>query len=361
MKRTAFYNNHVELGGRIIEFAGWEMPVQYSSIKKEHFAVRENAGIFDVSHMGDFFFRGEGASGFIKGLLPYDFTKLEPGREFYTHILDDKGIILDDTIVMRMAENEYLLVPNAATTRKIHDHIAPLVPGDVIFEDRSMEDQCIALQGPKAPEILGKLTDFDLSSIEFFQFDKVPINTSNGFTREVIVSASGYTGEKGYELYTDREFGPEFWNMLMDAGKEYGLEPSGLGCRDTLRLEKGFLLSGTDFNDDRTTLETGCDWVIDWDHDFIGKEALQAQKEQGGFETFTGFLLQERGIPRHGMDIQVRGKTIGRITSGTMSPMLNKGIALGYIAPDYEADGTDVDIVIRGKPHGAIVKKPPFV
>ncbi len=361
MKHTAFFDNHRDLGGRIVEFAGWEMPVQYTSIRNEHFAVRKNAGIFDVSHMGDFTIKGEGASDFIKGLLPYDYTKLKPGQEFYSHILNEKGIILDDTIVMRIAEDEYLMVPNAATTQKIYDHISPLVPDDVVLEDTSVEDQCIALQGPKAPEILAKLTDYDLSTIQFFNFDSVDIRKPGGGSQEILVSASGYTGEAGYELYVDREFGPVFWDMLMEAGKDFGIEPCGLGARDTLRLEKGFLLSGTDFNDNRTTLETNCEWVINWDHDFIGKDALLAQKERGGFEKFTGFVLQERGIPRHGMDIQIDGKTIGNVTSGSISPMLEKGIGLGYVHPDFEAEGTEVDILIRGKPHKALVKKPPFV
>jgi len=361
MKRTAFYENHKEHGGKLIEFAGWEMPVRYSSIKDEHFAVRKRAGIFDVSHMGNFFIKGKGASDFIKWLLPFDFTTLGPGKEFYSHILDEHGIILDDTIVMRMDENEYLLVPNAATTQKIFDHITSLLPEDVIFEDKSMESQCIALQGPLASKILGKLTDYDLSSIEFFTFDSVPIRLSDGGEKMIIASASGYTGEAGYELYTDREFGPVFWKMIMDAGEEEGIQPCGLGSRDTLRLEKGFLLSGTDFHDDRTTLETGCDWTINWDHDFLGKEALLAQKEKGGYEKFTGFVLKGRGIPRHGMEIMVKGEQIGTVTSGTMSPMLNTGIALGYIRPEYEEDGTEVEIAIRGKPHRAVVKKPPLV
>ena len=361
MKRTAFYDNHRDLGGRMVEFAGWEMPVQYSSIRREHIAVRKNAGIFDVSHMGDFYFRGKGASDFISGLLPYDYTKLEPGKEFYTHILNDRGIILDDTIVMRLADDEYLMVPNAATTQKIHDHIAPLVPDNVIFEDRSNEDQCIALQGPKAQEILSKLTDFDLSTIQFFEFATVNVPSPRSGDHAIIASASGYTGEAGYELYTDRAFGSEFWDMLMNAGREFGIEPCGLGSRDTLRLEKGFLLSGTDFNDDRTTLETGCDWAINWDHDFIGKDALMKQKETGGYELFTGFVLQEKGIPRHDMPIQSGGKPIGRVTSGTLSPMLDVGIALGYVDPAYAVDGTEVEILIRGSPVRSLVKKPPFV
>ena len=361
MKRTAFYNNHRDLGGRMVEFAGWEMPVQYSSIRKEHIAVRKDAGIFDVSHMGNFYFRGEGASNFIKGLLPYDYTKLEPGKEFYSHILNDQGIILDDTIVMRLAEDEYLMVPNAATTQKIHDHISPLVPDNVVFEDRSMEDQCIALQGPKAQQIFAKLTDYDLSTIQFFEFATVNVTSRKSGDHKVIASASGYTGEAGYELYTDREFGPEFWDMLMDAGNEFGLEPCGLASRDTLRLEKGFLLSGTDFNDDRTTLETGCEWVIDWDHDFIGKEALMKQKDAGGYEMFTGFVLQGKGIPRHGMTIQSNGKSIGSVTSGTLSLMLDTGIALGYVDPAFAGEGTEVEILIRGKPIKTLVKKPPFV
>lgn len=361
MNRTFFYDIHRELGGRLIEFAGWEMPVQYSSIKKEHLAVRKNAGMFDVSHMGDFFMKGEGASEFIKWLLPYDYTKLNIGQEFYTHILNENGIILDDTIVMRMSEDEYLMVPNAATTKKIYDHITPLLPENVTLEDRTMETGCIALQGPLASKILGKLTDLDLSTIESFTFTTVKVRGKDGKENEIIVSSSGYTGEAGYEIYTDEEFGPTLWGMLLEAGKEHGLEPCGLGARDTLRLEKGFLLSGTDFNDDRTMLETGCDWAIDWDHDFLGKEALLAQKDKGDYERFTGFILKDRGVPRHGMEISVNGEKAGTVTSGTMSPVLEKGIALGYVRPEFDVDGKEVEIIIRDKAHRAVVKKPPLV
>jgi aminomethyltransferase len=360
MKRTAFYDQHRDLGGRLIQFAGWEMPVQYSSIRQEHHAVRNHAGLFDVSHMGNLIFTGEGATEFLSWLLPFDCSRIQPGREFYTHILNEQGIILDDTIVMRMAENEYLMVPNAATTTKILAHIKPLLPENVTLTDRSLDMQCIALQGPQADEILSDLTDHDLSTIGFFQFTDVPVTSSDG-SADIIVSASGYTGESGYELYTDREFGPGFWNQLMSSGKEHGIEPCGLGARDTLRLEKGFLLSGTDFNDDRTMLETGCEWALHWDHEFLGKHALATQKEQGNYERFTGFVMEGKAIPRHGMEIMTKGRVIGKVTSGTISPTLGTGIALGYIAPEHRIVGSEVQILVRGKPQNATIREPPFV
>lgn len=360
MKRTAFYDLHRDLGGRIIEFAGWEMPVQYTSIRNEHHAVRKNAGLFDVSHMGDFIFKGKGATEFMKWLLPFDCSNIDPGYEYYTHILNENGIIIDDTIVMRMKDNEYLMVPNAATTGKVREHIKPLIPDDVIFEDHSMEIQCIALQGPEAPGILGTLTEFDLSTLEFFQFSQASVATSEK-DQSIIISASGYTGEPGYELYTSRESGPALWSGLMEAGKEHGIEPCGLGCRDTLRLEKGYLLSGTDFNDDRTTLETGCDWAIHWDHEFLGRNELLRQKESGTYDRFTGFVMRDKGIPRHGMEIMIGDLVIGTVTSGTISPTLETGVALGYIGPDHQIEGNEVQIMIRGKPQTAVIKNPPFV
>lgn len=360
MNRTPFYKIHRALGAKLIDFVGWEMPLMYTSIIKEHHAVREKAGMFDVSHMGDFFIRGKGATEFLRYLLPTDVSKLKPGEETYTHILNDKGIILDDTIIMRFKENEYLLVPNAATTQKIYNHISSLLPEDVEMEDKTHEVTCIALQGPLSENLLGKLTDYDLTSIEFFNFSPVNIRDSNGKEREIIVSFSGYTGEKGYELYSDNTFGPELWNLLMEAGKEEGLLPCGLGARDTLRLEKGFLLSGTDFNNDRTTLETGTEWLIDWDHEFIGKEALLAQKEKGDYEKFTGILMEGRTFPRNGMKVMKDGEKVGTITSGTYSPMLNRGIALGYLRQDIE-EGSKVEVIIRGASHGGVVKIPPFV
>jgi len=360
MNRTPFYEIHKALGGKLIEFAGWEMPVMYTSIIQEHHAVRERAGIFDVSHMGDFFIRGEGATEFLRYLLPTDVSKLKPGQETYTHILNEEGIILDDTIIMRLRESEYLLVPNAATTQKIYNHIAPLLPENVELDDRSREVTCIALQGPLSDKILGKLTDYDLSTIEFFNFVPVMIKDGTGKETEITVSFSGYTGEKGYELYSDNTFGPVLWNLLMEAGKEEGILPCGLGARDTLRLEKGFLLSGTDFNDDRTTIETNAEWLIDWDHDFIGKKALLAQKEKGDYERFTGILMEGRAFPRHGMEVVKDEKKVGIVTSGTLSPILSRGIALGYLKSGIE-QGAEVEVLIRGKGHPGEVKAPPFV
>ncbi len=361
MKRTPFYNNHIDHDGRMVDFTGWELPIYYTSIKKEHLAVRENVGIFDVSHMGDFFISGEGSAEFLKWLLPTDLTKLYPGQENYTHILDPDGKIIDDTIVLRKSENEFLMVPNAATTQKVLDHIIPLLPDDVTLEDRTMDIGCIALQGPLASRVLQKVTKTDISSIGFFQFRTIIVTDSNDNHHEVIASASGYTGESGYELYMDTDFSEEFWRMLMKAGDMEGITPCGLGARDTLRLEKGFLLSGTDFNDNRTPLETGCDWIIDWDHDFLGKGKLIEQRDQGDYHRFTGLVLKDRGIPRHGMNITCNGEPAGKVTSGTMSPTLGKGIALGYLKPEFCETGTEVEIVIRNKVHRAEVRKPPLV
>ena len=362
MKHTALYQTHIQLGARLVPFAGWEMPIVYSSINNEHKAVRERAGIFDVSHMGDLIIHGTGASNFIKELLPFDYTTLSPGQAFYSHFLNEKGNIIDDTIVLRLEEQRYLLIPNASTTEVILNHIETMAPPDVIIEDQSEELQCIAIQGPFSPTILSNVIGKDMSTLSFFSFIEMEfLDPQSNEMENIIVSATGYTGEQGFEIISSKRFAVVLWNRLMESDKEFGIEPCGLGARDTLRLEKGYLLSGTDFNLDRTPLETGHDWTINWDHAFIGKSALENQKHQDSYEQFTGILMRDRGIPRNGMEIVADDTPIGIITSGTFSPTLKKGIGLGYINSKFLQDGTEVQIKIRDSYHKAIIKKPPFV
>jgi aminomethyltransferase len=362
MKQTALYQTHIQLGARMVPFVGWEMPIVYSSINNEHKAVRERAGIFDVSHMGDQIIHGSGASDFIRRLLPFDFTTLSPGQAFYSHFLNENGNIIDDTIVLRLESERYLLIPNASTTEIILDHIRAMVPSNVVLEDHSNEMQCIALQGPNAPAILSDVLSKDVSSLPFFSFIENDYqHTKTKEMERIIISATGYTGEKGFEIISSRRSSVDIWNRLMTSGREYGIEPCGLGSRDTLRLEKGYLLSGTDFSFNRTPLETGHDWTINWDHDFVGKQALLDQKRENSYEQFTGIIMSEKGIPRTGMKILSGDTPIGTITSGTFSPTLKKGIGLGYVNSEFLLDGTEVQIKIRNSYHKAIIKKPPFV
>jgi len=353
--RTALHGKHVELGAKMTDFGGWEMPLWYSSIIDEHMAVRKAAGLFDVSHMGDLFIRGPDALGFIDTVQTNHFGKLGIGGMKYCHILNDDGNIIDDTIITRLDEEEYLLVPNAGMTPTVLSWLNEHADGlDVEIEDRSGMF-CVALQGPKAADVFETAAGAK-GDMEFFTMRRMTIAGV-----DCLVEASGYTGEQGYEIMGPPEGAHAVWDAIMEAGTGSGLRPCGLGARDTLRLEKCFLLSGQDFDADRTPLETTYDFVLKWDHDFIGKEALQAQKDADDYDRWTAFRLEGKGVPRHGDPILVDGETAGRVTSGGMSPVLKVGIALGYVPVDLTKVGTKVTIEIRGRPVEAVVVEKPFV
>jgi aminomethyltransferase len=392
VKRTPLYEEHVELGAKLISFAGWEMPIYYNSIIEEHVAVRRSAGIFDVSHMGDIIIRGKGAKELIRRLITNELEGVEVGRAVYGHILDEEGHIIDDVIVYHWLEGEYLMVPNAATTGKVLGWVnAHKTTQEVI--DVSERLACIALQGPKAAEIMESLTLFDLSTLKHmsgafmelfsegndigrliddfrpsgFLCELVPPQCRPGtkgtlgdFSETCFVSRTGYTGEDGFEILLERDSAPALWRILLHIGKDQGIKPCGLGARDTLRLEMGYLLSGTDFDGTQTSLQTGPRWVIKPDHDFIGKEALARQQSTDGYERLICLELMEKGIPRHGYFIHAGGEVVGRITSGTLSPCLRKGIAIGYVRPPYQMIGAELDIAIRGASVKAKVVSAPF-
>ncbi len=342
----------------MVPFAGWEMPLMYTSIKDEHFAVRKTAGLFDVSHMGEIIIKGKKAEDFLSWVLPSNIRQVKVGTAFYSHILNHQGLIIDDTIAMRLKQKEFLLVPNAANTDKILAWFGEQNSFGVKIIDKTHEMSCLALQGPLAEKILAKLAfiDRDLKEISFFTYGKFTFKDE-----ELIISRTGYTGEDGFELYVPNTITPDIWDMLLEAGKDMGILPCGLACRDTLRLEKGFLLSGQDFHMDRTILETGWEVLIQWDKDFIGKDVLKQQKETANYHLFKPFLVKDKGIPRTNCPIEIDGKQVGIVTSGTMSPMLGKGIALGYIAPEHAETGTEVDIRIRNKLVKAELVSLPFI
>ncbi|HID71548.1 MAG TPA: glycine cleavage system aminomethyltransferase GcvT, partial [Thermoplasmata archaeon] len=347
MKHTALNSVHKKLKAKMVQFAGWEMPLLYSGIQKEHLAVRKKAGLFDVSHMGELLIKGREAEDFLSWVLPNNIRKVEKGSAFYTHILNHDGIVIDDTIGLRFDKNEFLLVPNAANTEKVKEWFKSQKKFEVEILDRTMEIACLALQGPVAELIPSTLpfVDFDLKRLPFFGFTTILFKGE-----KLTVSRTGYTGEDGFELYIPWKLAVEVWNALFEVGEPHGLEPCGLGARDSLRLEKGFLLSGTDFNMDRTILETGWEKIVDWNKDFMGKEALLKQKERGDYQVFKGFVMKEKGIPRHGCRILNKdGKVVGVVTSGTLSPCLRKGIALGYIRQEMAEEGKKVLIEIRDK------------
>ena len=348
MKRTPLYPVHLELNARMVEFAGWEMPMWYTSIIEEHMAVREKAGIFDVSHMGDIFVRGPDALEFLNMMQVNNLKGMPVGALKYTHFLNPEGKIIDDAIITRVGPEEFLCVPNAAMTARIHRWLLDHAGGfDVSIEDRS-EMFSIALQGPASPQVLeaaGGDTD-----LEFFTMRWMEIAG-----HRCMVARSGYTGEDGFEITGPPEAAIPVWNALIG-----GATPCGLGARDTLRMEKCFLLSGQDFHEDRTPLETTYDFVVKWDHDFIGKEALERQKETD-YPLWTAFILLEKGVPRHGDAIYHEGENVGTVTSGGMSPVLKKGIALGYVPREVSKPGTRVEIEVRGRRLKAEAVKKPFV
>ncbi len=353
-KRTALYQVHVSAGARMVDFAGWQMPIQYAGIVAEHKAVRKAAGIFDVSHMGQLRFTGPKADVFLSRMVVSAVDRLKPGQARYTHLCDEKARIIDDIIVYRLAQEDFLMIPNAATTDRVLEWLMDHAPVEgMTLVDESDLWACLAVQGPEAPGILGQVVDPKAGGFAPFSIHSYP-DLFGG----LILPRTGYTGEWGVELICPVDHAGEAWEAMMAAGQPLGLVPCGLGCRDTLRLEKGYLLSGQDFHDDRTPLETGCGWLVDWDHDFIGKETLMAQKE-AGFDRLTGIRLSDRGVVRPGNEVLHDGKVVGRLTSGGLSVILKEAIGLAYLPLPIRKPGTPMAINVRGKSlNGSTVKLP---
>ena len=367
MKKTALYNKHVSLGAKIVPFAGFEMPVQYSGVTEEHFAVREKAGIFDVSHMGQFFIEGP----FAKDLLQFvtsnnvdaleigDSASSQNGKAQYSCLPNETGGIVDDLIVYKIEDEKYFVVVNASNIDKDWNHIAKYNEKfGAKMTNASDEMSLIAIQGPKATEILQKLTETDLSSIPYYHFT---IGSVAGFS-DVIISNTGYTGSGGFEIYFKNENAEDIWDALTEAGKEFGMIPCGLASRDTLRLEKGFCLYGNDIDDTTSPLEAGLAWITKFDKDFVNKAFLENQKAEGVSRKLVGFEMQEKAIPRHDYEVvDAQGNIIGKVTSGTMSPMKKIGLGLAYVdKPNFKL-GSEIFIRIRNKDIPAKVVKLPFV
>lgn len=347
----------------MVDFAGWEMPIQYQGIMEEHLKVRSAAGIFDVSHMGDVIIKGPGARDLLRNLLTNDVSGLPIWKAIYAHILNESGKIIDDTIVYRLAEEEYLLVPNASTTPKVLEWIIGNSDGQEVV-NLSDKVASIALQGPRSFQILQKMTRENISDLAHFTCRFIDLNVGakapHGIWRgRVLVARTGYTGEDGFELMFDNVLAMDIWNKLLRVGADE-IQPIGLGARDTLRLEMGYLLSGTDFDGAQSSLQTGPGWVVKWDHEFIGKKALLEERERRDLPRLAGVEILEKGIPRHGYRIERNGKGVGHVTSGTFSPSLRKGIALGYLPPELIVPGEQLDVVIRDAPVNAVVTKLPF-
>ncbi|MBA6154927.1 glycine cleavage system aminomethyltransferase GcvT [Tenacibaculum sp. S7007] len=357
MKNTALTHIHEALGAKLVPFAGYNMPVQYEGVNIEHETVRNGVGVFDVSHMGEFFLKGENALALIQKISSNDASKLAPGKAQYSCMPNADGGIVDDLIIYMIAENEYMLVVNASNIEKDWNWISQHNDLKVEMEDRSEEWSLLAIQGPKAAEAMQSLTSVDLSAIKFYTFE---ITDFAGLPN-VVVSATGYTGSGGFEVYVKNEDVEQLWKKVFEAGADWGIKPIGLAARDTLRLEMGYCLYGNDIDDTTSPLEAGLGWITKFTKDFVNAEALKAQKEAGVTKKLVAFELTERGIPRQGYDIvNANGEKIGRVTSGTMSPSLSKGIGLGYVPKELSKVDSEIFIQVRKKQIPAKVVKLPF-
>ncbi len=360
MKKTALYNKHVELGAKMVPFAGFDMPVQYAGVTEEHFAVREKAGMFDVSHMGQFIIEGAGAKDLLQYVTTNNLNTLTDGKAQYSCLPNGKGGIVDDLIIYKMADEKYFVVVNASNIEKDWNHISKFNEKfGAKMTNISDETSLIAIQGPLATQILQKLTSTNLSEIPYYHFT---IGTVDD-VQDVIISNTGYTGSGGFEIYFKNENAEQLWNALTEAGKEEGLVPCGLAARDTLRLEKGFCLYGNDIDDSTSPLEAGLGWITKLGKgDFVDAEFFKKQKEEGVSRKLVGFELLEKGVPRHDYPVvDAEGNVIGKVTSGTSSPMKKIGLGLAYVKTEFSKPESAIFIQIRNKNIPAKVVKTPFV
>ncbi|RXK60779.1 glycine cleavage system aminomethyltransferase GcvT [Lacibacter luteus] len=361
MKATPFTGKHIALGAKMAEFAGYNMPISYSGINDEHAAVRNNAGVFDVSHMGEFILKGEGALDLIQRVTSNDASKLTDGKAQYSCLPNEQGGIVDDLLVYCVEENKvYMLVVNASNIEKDWNWIQKYNTANVEMHNISDKTCLLAIQGPNATKILQPLTDIDILNMKYYTFAKgVFAGVDN-----VLVSATGYTGAGGVEIYFEDKDGAaeKIWDAIFEAGKASGIKPIGLGARDTLRLEKGFCLYGNDIDDNTSPLEAGLGWITKFTKDFTARTIIEQQKTNGVERKLVGFEMIDRGIPRHDYKIKdAEGNEIGKVTSGTQSPSLQKAIGLGYVATSFAAFDTEIYVEVRDKLLKAKVVKIPFL
>ena len=357
MKKTALTHKHIELGAKMVPFAGYNMPVQYEGVNVEHETVRTGVGVFDVSHMGEFILKGPQALNLIQKFSSNDASKLFDGKAQYSCMPNGKGGIVDDLIIYRISENEYFLVVNASNIEKDWNWISSLNDLDVEMTNVSDEYTLLAIQGPQAATSMQSLTDVNLSEMPYYTFRYA---TFAGI-QNVMISATGYTGSGGFEIYVKNEDAEKLWNSVFESGKAFGIKPIGLAARDTLRLEMGFCLYGNDINDETSPLEAGLGWITKFTKNFVDSEYLSKQKEEGIQRKLIPFELIDRGIPRQGYEIaDSSGQIIGHVTSGTMSPSMKIGIGLGYVQKEYSTIDSEIYIMVRNKSLKAKVVKLPF-
>ena len=359
MQITAFNQIHKQLGAKMAEFAGFEMPIEYSGIKDEHMTVRESVGVFDVSHMGEFWIKGPNALELVQRVTSNDVSKLTLGQAQYSCFPNGKGGIVDDLLVYYYEPEKYMLVVNAANIDKDWNWVVSQNTNGAILENASPSISQLAIQGPKACATLQKLTTINLSEIKYYTF----VTGSIAGFDDVIISATGYTGSGGFELYFRNEIAEQMWKAIFEAGAEFGIKPIGLAARDTLRLEMGYCLYGNDIDDTTSPIEAGLCWITKFNgHYFIDKDFLLMQSREGVKRKLRGFEMIDRGIPRHDYELTDKdGNVIGRVTSGTMSPVLNKGIGMAYVHKAYSAIGTEVFLNVRNKILKAKIVKMPFI
>ncbi len=357
-KKIPLHELHVKLGGKIVPFGGFLMPVRYSSDIEEHMAVRNSVGVFDVSHMGEFKVEGPQALDLIQRITSNDASKLADGQAQYTCLPNEQGGIVDDLIVYKIKDNDYFIVVNASNIEKDFNWFKKFNSKGAVLKNIS-ENMCLfAVQGPKATSVLQKLTKTDLGVIKYYHF---AIGEFAGVPN-VIMSNTGYTGAGGFEIYVDNASAEKVWNAIFEAGQSENIKPIGLGARDTLRLEKGFCLYGNDIDDTTSPLEAGLGWITKFTKDFTNSANLKKQKEAGVSKKLVGFKMIDKGIPRHDYLLKdVTGNTIGKVTSGTISPLLGIGIGLGYVTAEHAATDTEIFVDVRGKGLKAVVSKLPFV
>lgn len=357
MKDTSLTPIHNSLKAKMAPFAGFNMPISYEGVNAEHETVRKAIGVFDVSHMGEFLITGEKALDLIQKISSNDALKLVDGKAQYSCMPNERGGIVDDLIIYRFNAEKYLLVVNASNIEKDWNWISQHNTMDATMRDLSDTYSLLAIQGPKAAEAMQSLTEVDLQEMKFYTFQVAPFAGAEN----VIISATGYTGSGGFEIYCKNEDAEEIWKRVFKAGADYGIKPIGLAARDTLRLEMGFCLYGNDIDDTTSPIEAGLGWITKFSKDFINSESLKEQKEKGPSRKLIGFELEERGIPRKEYAINdANGKVIGHVTSGTMSPSLGKGIGMGYVSTEFSDPGNQIFINIRNKDFPAKVVKTPF-
>lgn len=359
MKVTPFTDKHIELGAKMHEFAGYNMPIEYAGITEEHITVVDSVGVFDVSHMGEFWVKGPKAADFVQKVTSNDVSKLEVGKIQYTCLINEQGGIIDDFLLYYYEQEKYMMVVNASNIEKDWAWCVKNNTMGAELENASDKTALLAIQGPKTAETLQKLTDIDLSTIPYYTF----VTGKLAGVDNVIISNTGYTGAGGFELYFYPEYGMKIWDAVFEAGEEFGIKPVGLGARDTLRLEMGFCLYGNELDEETTPLEAGLGWItkLTEGNNFIGREVLEKQKAEGLKRKLFGFTMIDRGIPRTGYEVvNADGETIGEVTSGTMAPTLKTGIGMGYIAPEYSKPGSEIFIKVRKRTLKAEVTKMPF-